>query len=116
MLEQPAFIQGVFTATGRGLDVPIPLSPPATYTVPADKRAHTVYFRAGSPVDDLIAIALMRNGQLMRLFPIGAKQAIHIALAVLDDLEPGTKMELRLAAPAGLAVTVVVDVGFIEVG
>lgn len=116
MLEQPAFIQGVFTATGRGLDVPVALSPACSYSVPPDKRAQTVYFRAGSQAEDLIVIALMRNGQQMRLFPIGAKQAIHIALAVLDDLEPGTKMDLRLAAPAGLEVTVVVDVGFIEVG
>ena len=51
----------------------------------------------------------------MRYFPIGAKGAVHVPLAVLEDLFPGSKVEILFAGPEGLSSTVVVDVGFMEI-
>jgi hypothetical protein len=51
----------------------------------------------------------------MRLFPIGAKAATHVELAVVEDLEPETILEVLVAAPAGLTGSVVVDIGLVEV-
>ena len=115
MLEKPAFVQGVFSATGKGLDAPASLTPPARYCVPADKRAQTIYFRAGNAAAELIAFVLTRHGEPMRYFPVGARDGMHVALAVLEDLPPETEVEVLVSAPAGLAVSVVLDIGFMEV-
>ena len=57
-----------------------------------------------------------RDGKPMRYFPIGARASTHVALAVVEDIEDGTTLELHLAAREGLAGTVVVDLGLVEVG
>jgi hypothetical protein len=115
MLERPSFVQGVFAATGKGLDRPSPLTPRAVYRVPADKRAQTIYFRAGNAAPELISLVLTRRGDPMRYFPVGARQALHVALAVLEDISPDTEIEVLAAAPDGLTATVVLDIGFMEV-
>ncbi|HTT74798.1 MAG TPA: hypothetical protein VMF50_02335 [Candidatus Binataceae bacterium] len=115
MMETPRFLQGLYYFEGRGLDKPLPLAPAAGYSVPFDKRAQLIYFRAGNPAEDLIYLVLTRNGKAMRYFPIGAKAAIHVPLAVVEDLNPEDKMEMLIAAPAGLKSPVVVDVGFVEI-
>lgn len=51
----------------------------------------------------------------MRYFPVGAKSSIHVALAVIEDLSPGTTVEVLIAAPQGLKSSVVLDVGFMEI-
>lgn len=115
MLEKPAFIQGVFAFAGQGLTTPVSFPSPVTYSVPADKRAQTIYFRAGNGSDELIYLVLTRGGKPMRYFPVGAKQAVHVALAVLEDISPGSSIELLIGAPEGVRSTVVVDVGFMEI-
>jgi len=115
MLEQPAFIQGVFTFEGRGLASPGAFPNPATYTVPADKRAQTIYFRAGNAGAEMICLVLTRSGKAMRYFPVGAKSSIHVPLAVVEDLSPGSVMEVLIGAPEGMKSTVVVDAGFVEI-
>ncbi len=115
MLEKPAFIQGVFEFEGRGLDKPVPFSSPATYSVPVDKRAQTIYFRAGNAAPEMIYLLLTRGGQAMRYFPVGARGAIHVALAVLEDLSPGSAIEVLVAAPEGTKSAMVLDVGFVEI-
>ena len=115
MLEKPAFIQGLFDFEGRGLHCPVSFPSPATYKVPADKRAQTIYFRAGNAAGEMIYLVLTRSGQSMRYFPVGAKSAVHVALAVLEDLPPGSGIEVLVAAPQGLKSSVVVDVGFMEI-
>jgi hypothetical protein len=57
----------------------------------------------------------MRDGKLMRNFPIGAKASMHVSLAVVEDLMPDTRLELLVAAPVGVTGTVVLDIGLIEV-
>jgi hypothetical protein len=34
---------------------------------------------------------------------------------VLEDLSPGTEVEILIAAPAGLSSSVILDVGFVEI-
>jgi hypothetical protein len=115
VLEKPVFIQGLFTYVGAGLGNPTPFSAPLTYLVPPDKRAQTVYFRAGNPCAEMIYIVLTRRGVPMRYFPIGAKGAIHVPLAVLEDIPPGSPVEILVAAPRGLESSVLLDIGFMEI-
>lgn len=115
MLEKPAFIQGLFAYQGRGLGSPASFQPRVTYLVPPDKRAQTIYFRAGNAAAEMIYLVLTRNGKPMRYFPVGAKGAIHVPLAVVEDLPPESRIEVLVAAPDGLESSVLVDAGFMEI-
>lgn len=115
MLEKPAFIQGLFPFEGVGLEKPGSFDPPVTYQVPSDKRAQTIYFRAGNAANELIYLVLTRRGKPMRYFPVGAKAAIHVPLAVLEDIPPGSPVEILIAAPAGVKSAVMLDIGFLEI-
>lgn len=115
MLEKPTFIQGLFHAEGRGLEQTIALDPPAIYEVPADKRAQTIYFRVGNAAPEMIYLTLTARGAPMRYFPVAAKGAIHVPLAVLEDISPASRVEVLVAAPAGLQCAVLLDVGFMEI-
>ena len=114
MLEKPKLIQGLFPFKGQGLKKPTSLGPDIPYTVPSDKRAQMTYFRAGNSTAELIYVAVTRNGLPMRYFPIGCKSAIHVHLAVVEDLHPGTLIDVLLGAPAGLEGELVLDIGFLE--
>jgi hypothetical protein len=112
--SEPRFIQGIISFVGAGYSHPVPLAA-ASYVVAGDKRAQPLYFRGGNSSNEMIAVALMRNGKLMRYFPIGAKASHHVQLAVVEDLEPETKLELMVLAPEGMSGTVVVDLGLVEI-
>jgi hypothetical protein len=64
----------------------------------------------------MVYLVLMRRGAVMRLFPIGAKGAVHVPLAVVEDLTPETEIEILIGAPEGLKSSLVLDVGFMEIG
>jgi hypothetical protein len=113
--SKPRFLQGVFAFHGAGYDKPGPLDPSLLYVVPADKRAQLVYLRAGNSAADMIYIALMQGEQTMRLFPVAGTGATHVPLAVVEDLEPDTRIELFIGAPAGAVGTVVIDLGLVEI-
>jgi len=115
VLEKPIFLQGVFSYGGVGLTNPRPFVPELTYKVPDDKRAQMVYFRAGNPVDELVYVLLKRNGKPMRYFPVGAKAASHVELAVIEDLEPGTALEVLIAAPEKVFASLMLDIGLVEI-
>ena len=115
MHSTPRFLQGVFTFEGKGIDQPLPVNGALSYVVPDGVVAQAVYFRGGNSADELICAVLMRDGKPMRYFPIGAKSDVHVPLRVVEDLDSGTAVELWLAAPAGLAGMVVVDLGLVEV-
>lgn len=115
MLEKPAFIQGLFAFEGKGLEYPNPFNPPVAYEVPPDKRAQTIYFRAGNASSEMIYLVLTNGGRPMRYFPVGAKGAVHVPLAVVEDIAPGSKVEILIAAPLGLKSSVLLDVGFMEI-
>jgi hypothetical protein len=113
--SKPRFLQGVFPFTGRGYKQPYPLADSLAYTVPEDKRAQLIYVRAGNASPELIYLSLTCDGKVMRLFPIGAKAGEHVSLAVVEDLAPGSKLELLLGATQGSAGTVILDLGLVEI-
>jgi hypothetical protein len=115
VLESPKFIQGIFSFAGAGLDEPVPLGPEATHTVAADKRAQLIYLRAGNSTDEMIYLLLTKNQRAMRYFPIGAKNAIHVQLAIVEDIEPESKLDVRIGAAQGVNGSVVVDIGLVEI-
>jgi hypothetical protein len=114
MLEKPAFLQGTYSFVGKGLESPQPLDAGLVYTVPFDKRAQLVYFRAGNSSAELIYAVIVADGKPKRYFPIGARAAIHVPLAVVEDLEPETKIEILLAAAVGVSGVCVLDIGLME--
>nr|WP_294524175.1 hypothetical protein [uncultured Rhodopila sp.] len=110
----PKYIRGAIPFVGAGYHTPVPLAL-ANYVVSSDKRAQALYFRGGNSTTEMVTIAMLRDGKLMRYFPIGAKAADHVQLAVVEDLEPETRVELAILAPEGLSGTVVVDLGLVEI-
>jgi assimilatory nitrate reductase catalytic subunit len=114
LTSNPKFLQGVFAFEGRGLDTPVLVDPSMTYTVPHDREAQLVYFRAGNASSQLIYVAIMRNGAPMRYFPIGAQAGTHVALRVVEDLLADTRLELFVGAPEGPG-QLVVDLGLVEI-
>lgn len=115
METTPRFLQGIFPFSGEGLDKPALLGTACAYTVPFDKRSQLIYFRAGNSSEEMIVLTLLRDGKPMRLFPIGAKAAMHVSLAVVEDLMPDSRLEICIAAPAGVDGAVVLDIGLLEI-
>ena len=115
MHSTPHFLQGVFAFEGRGIDQPFPIGGALSYTVPDGVTVQPVYFRGGNTTDELVYLVLMRDGQPMRYFPIGAKADVHVPLRIVEDLASGTVLDLHLAAPEGVVGAVVVDLGLVEV-
>ncbi len=115
MPSKNRFLQGVFHFQGLGIDKPAPLDESLVYAVPDGSTAQALYFRGGNTTDELIAVVLMRDGAPMRYFPIGARSDVHVPLRVVEDIESGSLVELHLAAPAGLAGSVIIDVGLVEI-
>lgn len=115
MIETPKFIQGAFEFRGAGLNKLVPLQPAAKHLVSADKRAQLIYLRAGNASAELVSLTLLRGKQPMRLFPIGAKGSLHVQLAIVEDIDPETELELCIGAPEGLQGSVVVDLGLMEI-
>jgi hypothetical protein len=115
MISKPTFLQGVYAFEGAGMDKPVLLEDALTYTVPAGVVTQPLYFRGGNSTDELVTVVLVRDGAPMRYFPIGARAGTHVQLAVVEDIEEGTVLELHVAAREGLAGTVVVDLGLVEV-
>jgi hypothetical protein len=115
MIETPRFVQGVFEFQGAGLDSPVPFAPRVVYGVPHDRRSQLVYLRSGNSTAEMLYLLLSKNGRRMRYFPIGAKGAIHVSLAIIEDIAPETELELLVGAPEGLRGSLVVDMGLTEI-
>ena len=113
METKPAFLQGTYNFKGEGYDSPLGLYG-ATYTVPSNVRSQLVYFRAGQSSEEPINLILFRDAETMRMFPLGMKSAMHFPLAIQEFLEPGNRLELKVAAPLGLQGSLFVDLGFME--
>lgn len=115
MSETPRFLQGVHSFRGAGLAHVAPLSPALTFKVASDKRAQLVYLRAGNSTAEMIYLALLRGKKPMRYFPVGAKGAVHVPLAIVEDIDPESELELCVGAPEGLSGEVLIDLGLVEV-
>ena len=107
----PVLLQALTAFEGRGLDAPAPLG--LSYTVSRGRTAGMFYFRAGSTVSGMVNVSVMRDGKLMRYFPVGPNSAIHVSLAIVEELPPGTRIEI-FAAGEG-AGTLILDIGYLEV-
>lgn len=114
MYSTPRMLMGAYSFEGQGLEALRPVREGLSYVVPEGKHAQFVYFRGGNSTNEMIYAALLRDGEPMRLFPISAKGGCHVPLAVIEDLLPGTRLEIFVAAPRGVSGTLVVDVGFVE--
>jgi hypothetical protein len=116
MIEsQPQFLQGTYPFVGAGYEKLGPLSDKLVYRVPSDKRTQLIYLRAGNSCTEMVYLVLMRDGQPMRYFPITAKGAEHVPLAVVEDIFPETRLEVFFAAPSGAEGTLVIDIGMLEI-
>ncbi|MEA2373127.1 MAG: hypothetical protein QOH12_3521 [Solirubrobacteraceae bacterium] len=115
MSSSARFLQGVYDFDGRGMHQPFLLDAQLTYTVPVGNEAQLVYFRGGNTSGELACAIVMRDGQPMRYFPIGARSQTHVALRVVEDLLAQTRIELHLAAPEGANGQIVVDLGLMEI-
>lgn len=114
MEPTPRFLQAVRPFAGVGLDDYQPFSPPLRYTVPNDASAQCVYFRGGNSSDELVTVVLTRDGEPVRLFPIGARASLHVPLRITEQLLHDTTLELHVAAPRSATGTVVLDLGILE--
>jgi hypothetical protein len=115
MPSSPKFLQGVFAFSGSGLDKPELIDESMVYVVPRGVIAQPLYLRGGNSSGELIVVTLLRDGQPMRLFPVGARESINVPLRVVEDVDPDTRLELTVAAPAGTTGDVVIDFGLVEV-
>ncbi|RBY85830.1 molybdopterin oxidoreductase [Blastococcus sp. TF02A-30] len=115
MRSTPRFLHGVYPITGEGLTKPGPVDAALRYTVPAGRSAQALYFRGGNSTGELVYVLLLRDGEPMRWFPIGAKADTHVPLRVVEDLPGGSVIELHAAAPEGVTGELVVDLGLVEV-
>jgi hypothetical protein len=111
MASTPKFIQGVFPFVGHGLGKSELLDAATSYTVPSGLTAQPLYFRGGNSSDELVVVTLTRDGESMRVFPMGAKASVNVPLRVVEDVDPDSVLELTVAAPDGCSGEVVVDFG-----
>jgi assimilatory nitrate reductase catalytic subunit len=110
----PRFLQAVRSFVGKGLDDYASFDPPLTYRVPEGSGAQCVYFRGGNSTDELVCVVLTKDDQPFRLFPIGAKGSVHVPLRITEQLLNDTTLEVHVSAPAGVAGSVVIDLGILE--
>lgn len=113
MDPKPSFIQGSYQFKGKGFETPLQLFG-ATYTVPNNRSAQLVYFRAGQSAADTVNLILYCNDEVMRMFPLGMKSAMHFPLAIQEHITAGSELSLKVAAQEGLSGSVFVDLGFLE--
>jgi hypothetical protein len=113
--SKPQFLNGVYPFAGAGYEKIAPLSEKLVYLAPVDKRAQLIYLRAGNSSGELVYLVLMRDGIPMRYFPIGARAAEHVSLAVVEDLEPDTRIEVFFAAQPESPGSFVIDIGLLEI-
>jgi assimilatory nitrate reductase catalytic subunit len=111
---RPRFLQGVFPFLGAGFHVPSLLNSALTYTVPDGRLARLLYVRAGNLSDEMTYLSVVRDERPMRYFPIQARGDVHVTLAITEDIEAGSRLEVHFAAPEGLAGSMVLDVGLVE--
>ncbi len=68
--------------------------------------------RAGNTTEGMVNITVLKDGKAMRYVPVAAKSAIHVPLAIVDELRPGTEISIAVAAKA--PGKLILDVGVLE--
>ena len=111
MAYTTVLLQTITEIGGEGLNSPEDLG--LSYTVPQGCTAGVQYVRAGSTAGGMANVTLLRDGKVMRYFSISAGGTVHVPLAIVDELEPGTEVSVTAAAEG--AGTLILDVGILEV-
>lgn len=111
MAYTTVLLQTITEIEGRGLDSPAPLD--LSYTVPQGCTAGVQYVRAGNTSGGMLNVTLLKNGKVMRYFPVAARSTTHVPLAIVEDLRSGTEVEVVAAAEE--AGTLILDAGILEV-
>jgi hypothetical protein len=111
MAYTTVLLQTITEVEGEGLNSPSPLN--LGYTVPQGCTAGVQYVRAGSTVPGMLNITLLQNGKVIRYIPVAAESAMHVPLAIVDELRPGTEVSVVVAAEG--SGTLILDVGILEV-
>lgn len=111
MAYTTTLLQTITECEGKGLDAPSPLD--LEYTVPQGSTAGLQYVRLGTNSAGMVNVTVLRNGKTMRYFPVAAGGAMHVQLAIVDQLEPGEHIEVEAAAEE--TGTLILDIGILEV-
>ena len=114
MSSRPRFLQTLYPYEGKGLDAPVTVDD-LGYVVPRGNESQLVYFRGGNSGDELVYAVILRDGEPMRYFPMGARAGTHVPLRVVEDLLADTRVEVGIAAPEGAVGHVIIDIGLVEV-
>jgi assimilatory nitrate reductase catalytic subunit len=104
-------LQTINALEGEGLDFPQNLG--LSYTVSQGCTAEVQYVRAGNTAEGMANIMLLKDGKVMRYFPISAGGSIHVPLAIVDELQPGTEVSVTAACEG--SGTLILDIGILEV-
>ena len=111
MAYTTVLLQTIAQIDGEGLNSPESLD--LTYTVPQGCSAGVQYVRAGSTISGMTNITLLKNNKVMRYIPVAAGGVIHVPLAIVEDLQTGTEIEVVAAAEG--SGTLILDIGILEV-
>lgn len=111
MAYTTVLLQTISEVRGEGLNSPEALN--LTYTVPQGCTAGVQYVRAGNTAAGMANITLLKDGKVMRYFPISAGGSIHVPLAIVDELQPG--IEVSVTAACERTGTLILDIGILEV-
>lgn len=111
MAYTTVLLQNITELEGKGLDSPSPLD--LEYTVPQGCTAGLQYVRLGTTSTDMVNVTVLRDGKRMRYFPVAGGDAIHVQLAIVDQLEAGEHIEVTAAGKE--TGTLILDIGILEV-
>ena len=111
MAYTTVLLQTITEIGGEGLNSPEDLG--LSYTVPQGCTAGVQYVRAGNIAVGMANVTLLRNGKAMRYFPVPAGGSVHVPLAIVDELEPGSGITVTAAGEG--PGTLILDVGILEV-
>jgi hypothetical protein len=104
-------LQTITALKGDGFDSPEDLG--LSYTVSQGCTAGVQYVRAGNTARGMANVTLLKDGRVMRYFPISAGGSVHVPLAIVDELRPGTRIDVTAAAEG--SGTLILDIGILEV-
>jgi hypothetical protein len=82
-------LQTIIDIEGEGIDSPQDLN--LTYSVSQGCIAGVQYVRAGNTTEGMINITVLKDGKVMRYVPVAAGGAMHVPLAIIDELQPGPR-------------------------
>lgn len=104
-------LQTITTVEGEGLNSPSPLN--LTYTASQGCTAGVQYVRAGNASGGMVNVTLLKDGKVMRYFPVAARSSTHVPLSIVEEVQPGT--EVSVSAAGESSGTLILDIGILEV-